>query len=319
MRVASCSVRGLPDTYSDQRNARRRCLLREIVESLREETPVDAIVLPGGYFVEGKANAYLDQPFGERCKLLKAASFAEDVLCAAEALDRQRAGALLIFGVDTGKKGKDPQGDQLCVAWSARGPVGIGRKVFPTESEGCDGLVVNVDDFGTQDRVVSVGDDIVLLCACYDGYGVANSPDKSKYIREILSDGKRLKRANRGTAKEFRQVLKKGLARWTRLVKRANAAAIAIHRFGGDGQPFSTSYWRRNGIATASAKLGRWAVAGANFNARLPHAGVDTLAAHRVPYDHIAEGQRRRTCDALPVRDYVVGDCEVRIRVFDFA
>ena len=114
-------------------------------------------------------------------------------------------------------------------------------------------------------------------------------------------------------------MLKNGLAQWTRLVNRANAAAIAIHRFGGDGQPFSTSYWRRHGVATASAELGGWAVAGANFNARLPDAGVDILAAHRVPYDHIAEGQRRRTCDAVPVRDYVVGDREVRIRVFDFA
>ena len=54
VRVASCSVRGLPDTYSDRRNARRRHLLGEIVESLREDAPVDALVLPGGYFVEGR-------------------------------------------------------------------------------------------------------------------------------------------------------------------------------------------------------------------------------------------------------------------------
>ena len=319
VRVASCSVRGLPDTYSDRRNARRCHLLGEIVESLREDAPVDALVLPGGYFVEGRPNVYLDKSFEERCKLQKAASFAEDVLCAAEALDRQRAGALLIFGVDTGKKGKDPQGDQLCVAWSARGPVGIGRKVFPTEWEGCNGLVVNVDDFAAQDRLVPVGDHLVLLCACYDGYGVANSPDKSKYIREIVSGGKRLTRGGGGTAKVFRQELKNGLADWARLVERATAAAIAIHRFGGDGQPFSTSYWRRHGIATASARLGGWAVAGANFDVRLPHPGVDVLAAHRVPYDQIAEGQLRTTWDAVPVRDYVVGGCEVRIRVFDFA
>ena len=319
VRIASCSVRGLPDTYSHCRNMRRRRLLGMIVESLREDEPVDAVVLPGGYFVEGKRNAYLDRSFEERCQLLRAASFAEDVLCASEALDRQRTGALLIFGVDTGKKGKDPLGDQLCVAWSAHGPVGIGRKVFPTEWEGCKGLVVNVDDFGARNRVVPVGDSFVLLCACYDGYGVANSADKSKYIRKILSGGKRLTRGIGGPAKEFRQAMANGLAGWRRLVQRASAAAIAIHHFGGDGKPFSTSYWRRHGIATASAKLGGWAVAGANFNVRLPHPGVDVLAAHRVPYHHIADGQRRKTRDAVPVHDCVLGDGEVRIRVFNFA
>lgn len=234
-------------------------------------------------------------------------------------MDSQRAGALLIFGVDTGKTPKDPLGDQLCVAWSAQGPVGIGRKVFPTEWEGCNGLVVNVDDMSACERLVSVGDDRILLCSCYDGYGVANSAGKSRYIREITSDGKRRIREPGHAGREFRQALENGLAGWMRLVERANAAAIAIHHFGQGGKPFSTSYWRRHGIATASAKLDGWAVAGANFDRRLPTPGVDITASHRVPHEHIAMGQRRPTHDSAPVCDYVVGDGEVRVRVFEFA
>lgn len=270
IRVASCSVRGLPDIVSVPRNVRRRELLGEIVESLREHAPVDAIVLPGGYFVEGKANAYLCLSFDERCELLKSASFAGDVLSAVEVLDKQRRGALLIFGVDTGKQLKDPTGDQLCVAWSADGPLGIGRKVFPTEDEGSGGFVVNVDDFQAQQRVVQVGKSHILLCSYYDGYGVANSPDKSRFIRQIVAGGNHMAREVGSAGREFRQALKEGLAGWTKLVEGASGAAIAIHRFGGVGKPLSTSYWRRHGIATASAKLGGWAVAGANFEPRLP-------------------------------------------------
>ena len=280
---------------------------------------MDAIVLPGGYFVEGKANAYLCRSFDERCELLKNASFAEDALSAVEVLDQQRSGALLIFGVDTGKRHKDPTGDQLCVAWSADGPLGIGRKVFPTEDEGWGGFVVNVDDFQAQQRVVEVGKSHILLCSCYDGYGVANSPDKSRYIRGIVADGNHMVREVGRAGREFRQALKKGLAGWTKLVESASGAAIAIHRFGGDGKPFSTNYWRRHGIATASAKLGGWAVAGANFDARLPYADCDILAADRVPSDHMHMGQLRATRDANPVVDYVLGDGEVRVRVFEFA
>lgn len=294
-------------------------MLGEIVENLREHMPVDALVLPGGYFVEGKANAYLHGSFGERCELLQSASIAGDVLSAVEILDKQRSGALLIVGVDTGKRLKDPEGDQLCVAWSADGPVGIGRKVFPTKEEGRGGFVVNVDDFRAQERVVQVGKSCVLLCSCYDGYGVANSPDKSGYIRKIVAGGNHMVREVGRAGREFRHALKKGLAGWTKLVEGASGAAIAIHRFGGDGKPFSTNYWRRHGIATASAKLGGWAVAGANFDARLPYRDSDMLAADCVPFEHLAKGQRRETWDATPIGDYVVGDGDVLVRVFEFA
>ena len=323
VRIASCSVRGLPDAFDKGRNKRRGKLLGKVVESLQKDDPVDAMVLPGGYFVEGEANAYLDLSFEERCRLLEKASFADAVQKAAKTMDRQTKGALLIFGVDTGKKHKDPQGDQLCVAWSADGPNGIGRKVFPTEWEGSHGFVVNVDDFRAAERVVTVGDSRVLLCSCYDGYGVANYPDKTKYIKEIVSDGHRLTRERGAAGNEFRRALAGGLADWRRLVKRARGVAIAIHRFGGVDEktgeelPFSTSYWRKHGIATASAKLGGWAVAGANFHRRLPRPDVDVLAANRVPSEHLTMGQRRPTHDATRVTDYVI-DSEVRIRVFDF-
>lgn len=184
-RVASCSVRGLPGAHHNQS---RRRLLGEIVQGLVTcETPVDAVVLSGSYFVE--QGDYLDLSFEERCDLLFQSPFAEDATIAATRLDKRREGALLIFGVDT-KGPKDPMGDQLCVAWSAHGPLGVGRKVFPTEYEGKHGYVVNVDDFGVEKRAVPIGNTRVLLCSCYDGYGIHNCPDKSRFIKDLFwADG----------------------------------------------------------------------------------------------------------------------------------
>ena len=314
MRIASCSFRGLPRA---SQNKQRRRLLRSITEGLMEQQPpVDAVVLSGGYFVQSiKPNSYLDLSFEERCELLREAHFAEDLTEAAKALSRRRKGALLIFGVDTAKL-KNPMGDQLCVAWSAKGPVGIGRKVFPTEDEGQSGFIVNLDDYGTEKRVVSIGDTRVLLCACYDGYGISNQPDKSRYVSLISVSGSHFSKRDA----EFREFLRSGLSEWRGLVGTANAAAIAIHQFGKTSNGgFSTNYWRRHGIATASAKLGGgWVVAGANFDGRVPPARVDILAAHDVPERYLQEGSGRQAQDATPTSDYLAADGAVCVRLFDF-
>ena len=279
--------------------------------------PVDAAVLPGGYFVEkDKRNAYLDLSFEDRRELLLQAEFADDATAAARALDDRRTGALLIFGVDT-EGPKSPMGDQLYVAWSPQGPIRVGRKVFPTEYEGQNGFIVNVDDYGAKERVVPIRGANVLLCACYDGYGVSSPEDKSKFVQRISVAGSRRLRGDR----RFGACMRSALSEWRQVVESVDAAAVAIHHFrrttrGG----FSTNYWRRHGIANASAKLhGGWCVAGANFEGRLPHAGVDILAAQDVPSDYLTQGNSRTTQDAAPLEDYAVGDGEVRIRLFDFS
>ena len=312
-RIASCSLKGLP---SARCNARRRQLLHEIAQALERHAPVDAVVLSGGYFVEqDKPNAYLDLSFEERCGLLLKSEFGDDATAAARALDDRRKGALLMFGVDTDGP-KSPMGDQLCVAWSANGPVGVGRKVFPTKDEGRDGYVVNAEDYGAKERVVRVGGAQVLLCACYDGYGIANQPDRSGYVRCVSVAGSRLSRRDA----RFKACVSSAVSGWSQLVEAVDATAVAIHRFkktNGDG--FSTNYWRRHGIATASAKLnGGWVVAGANFEGRPPHVGVDVLAAQGVSPDYLEQGNGRKTQDAVSRADYVVGGDEVRIRLFDF-
>lgn len=313
-RLASCSFRGLPRATQ---NGQRRRLLHEITEALTEQQPpVDAMVLPGGYFVQpAKPNCYLDLSFKDRCELLREAKFAQDVTDAVKTLDSRRPGALLNFGVDTGGP-KTALGDQLCVAWSARGPVGIGRKVFPTEDEGEDGFIVNLDDYGASERVVSIGDTRVLLCACYDGYGISNQPDKSKYVSHISVAGNLVFKQDA----EFRELLQFGLSKWRKLVGKADAAAVAIHQFHETNKGgFSTNYWRRHGLATASAKLhGGWAVAGANFEGRVPRTGADILAAQNVPESYLQEGSGRNARDAPPASDFVAADGAVRIRLFDF-
>ena len=318
MLIASCSLKGWPCATLNDRRAQ---LLRETVRSLQDKKmAVDAIVFSGGYFVQDNlSSCYLNLTFEERCDLLSE-SVGPRVSHAARELTALRKGALLIFGVDTGEP-KSAKGDQLCVAWSARGPVGVGRKVFPTKQEGKCGYVVNINDFGTSERVVEIRRRQILLCACYDGYGIASGEDKSKFIRKVQAGDRTLHRGNYGSGDpEFSRVLKHGLRQWRKLVKRVDAAAVAIHRFekrekGG----FSTNYWRRHGIATASAKLsGGWVVAGANFDVRLPNINVDILASAGVRKKYLKLGHSRRTRDSEPVCDYELGKGDARVRVFEF-
>ena len=310
MLIASCSLKGLPCAAQ---NDRREQLLSDIIRSLQDRR-VDAIVLLGGYFVQ-KAGSYLNLNFKERSDQLRTESFAGRVNDAARDLNKLRKGALLIFGVDTDGP-KSALGDQLCVAWSAKGPVGVGRKVFPTKWEGENGYMVNVDDFGASERVVEIGGTNVLLCACYDAYGIAGSDDKSKYIRKIHDGGRCIRKGDR----DFKNVLDEGLREWRKLVKGCNAAAVAIHQFAQSANGgFSTNYWRKHGIATASAELcGGWVVAGANFEGRVPNEKVDVLASHRVPKIYLDQGNSRRTKDSKPVCDYELNSGDVRVRVFEF-
>lgn len=314
-RIATCDLKGLPATA---RNKRRSKLLSSIAGRLQDlDPPADAVVLPGGYFQEvrqGEPRPYLKLDFEGRCDLLREAHFAEAATEAARALDKRRKDTLLIFGVDT----KDPRGDQLCVAWSAEGPKGVGRKVFPTEEEGNNGYIVSAYDFGTEKRIVRLGDTRVLLCSCYDGYGIYNHPDKSKYIKQIWAGDAMLRRGE----EKFSRCLERCLKKWRRLAGTADAAAVAIHHFG------STNYWRCHGIATASAVLtrglsataeGGWVAAGANFHGRLPKSEKDILASHAVEEEFLSiKPKHRPTRDATPVCDWVEGDDEVRIRLFDF-
>ena len=79
------------------------------------------------------------------------------------------------------------------------------------------------------------------------------------------------------------------------------------------------NYWRKHGIATASAALrGGWVAAGANFEGRLPNENVDILASHCVPKEHLDQGNSRKTHDSKPVCDYELGNGDVRVRVFEF-
>lgn len=324
-RIATCDLKGLPVAAL---NKRRTKLLSNIVGRLRDlDPPVDAVVLPGGYFVlkgkQGDPSPYLKLDFERRCDLLRQAPFAKAATEAARTLDGRRKGASLIFGVDT-EAPKDPSGDQLCVAWSAVGPVGVGRKVFPTEDEGSKGYVVNANDFGAKERVVRLGGTRVLLCSCYDGYGICNRPDKSKYIERMWTGDTRDREGrmfHRGEDPEFDWRLKRCLEKWRDLAASADAAAFTIHRFGLTGEGgFSTNYWRRHGIATASATLkGGWVAASANFEGRQPNPGKDILASHAVEEGFLSiKGNCRPTRDSEPVCDWVEGDDEVRMRVFDF-
>ncbi len=319
--IANCCVKELPSENEEKRWVRylsRRRLLHEIVGNLRDrDISVDAIVLPGGYFTQERFR-YLKLNFEKRCSTLKKAPFANDVGNVVKELHDMRKGALLIFGVDTFGV-KDPNGDQLCVAWSIKGPRGIARKVFPTKAEAEAGYVVNLDDFGSNQRVVEIDGIQTLLCACYDAFGIANkdvgyASDKFRLIKKIYYDGRTFCKESG----EFRSFLDRGGNGWYELVEKSQAAAVAIHYFDKPGREI---YWQKHGIASASAELdGGWIIAGANFNHVLPGKNDPNgiLASFDVPREHLGQGNKRKAHKAEPIDKFMVGSDEARVCVFEF-
>ncbi len=100
--------------------------------------------LPGGYFYASRSVGHLAHK--PRLAAIRREQFSVSCRAVARFLN-----AVVIAGVDGPKwrrpryNGKDP-GDQLVVAWTERGPVAVGRKVFPTEWEADHGYVVYAAD-----------------------------------------------------------------------------------------------------------------------------------------------------------------------------
>ncbi|MBF0515475.1 MAG: hypothetical protein HQK81_15640 [Desulfovibrionaceae bacterium] len=157
------------------------------------------------------------------------------------------------------------------------------------------------------------------MCACYDMFGVAESPQyTTKRTRNIkfVGHGTEIIAA---TGEEGFNDTRAGLIRnWAAMLKRkrVSVALGAIHQF---NRPGLDKYWQRHGIAVASAALGGGvAIGAAHFVEQLPAPGKSTLAAAGVPRSHLREGLHRRHHAIEPVKSVLVGTShgDALIRVF---
>jgi hypothetical protein len=322
-------VRGRKPTRPEQ-NSRVIRLLDTVVAAVATRAdwhPVDAVLFPGGFF---RSPSYVgDRCHRDRVHVLGSTDFGRACVAAARRLAAVSPGVLIVTGVDSGPHRPNDHGDQMCVAFSAGGVAGIGRKVFPADGDtngaGRAPLVCYADDYSSRDRVVALANGCrALLCACYDVFGVAEAvigpTPRVRYIRS-LAPNQRYDGTGAGLTALRRQLV----AEWRTLLteQRVEVALVAVHRL---QQPGRDIFWQRHGLATASAALGGGlAVGAAFFTDRLPD-GQDRwsspLAACGVPAAHLKQGLHRpaRRCEpvaALTINRRRNGEPRALVRLFD--
>ncbi len=213
-------------------------MLPRIVGHLeRHARPVDALVLPGGFFFlprhVGRSS------YAERVDAILAAPFAPVLLAAARALEGLRRGSLLVVGIDSAGL-EDEGGDQRCVAFDRDGIVGLARKVFPTKNERAS-LILSADDFGHPGRLVTLPSGTkALLCACYDAFAISAPERRASTVWRLRVDGRVMSRDDAG----FARALSECIRRQQKLQESAGAALVAIHGFKG----YPTCRWQELAI-----------------------------------------------------------------------
>jgi len=196
-RLVTLCVRGR-SASEPAMNKRRLALLQQSILQLGEFTdwaPLDALVLPAGYFRIGR---YLgDLRHSVRLKALARERFLAVAVECCATLDADHPGILIICGIDSHAPSRAVMGDQFCLAVNATGIVGLVRKVFPTGADTrpharC--FIPAVADFAAAERYVMLSSgNKAVLCACYDMFGLAESAAESSIrtgaIRRLYANG----------------------------------------------------------------------------------------------------------------------------------
>ena len=159
-RIATVCVRGHKPKRPEH-NGRGMRLLDTVIDAVAARAdwrPIDAVVLPGGFF---RAPEYLGhRSQEERAHRLGATDFGRACAAAASRLAAVTPGALVVVGIDSGPRGRHDNSDQMCVALDAGGVAGIGRKVFPadgdTNGDGRPPVVCYAGDYTTPEFAIEV-------------------------------------------------------------------------------------------------------------------------------------------------------------------
>lgn len=303
LRAVSVCVHGKP--AADVKDNRARSdLLRQVAASIQAQptwAKLDAIVLPGGFFRLRRAVGHLPAP--KRAEAIAADPTIKGAQALLSDLQEASPACLLITGVLADPPDNRQRVDQVCVALSASGVVGLARKIFPTrgESRGRRFTIPNVEDYSSRDRLVTLpSGNKALLSACYDlfGLGETAADPSTRYhaIRRLRSGSQILGIGEPG----FRALRRQCLQNWSDLLK-AEAPPVAIATIHGFERPGLDGFWQRHGVAAASASLsGGLAIGAAHFEEWLPEPGQSTLASNGVPRRHLTAGTGRKAHRLAP-------------------
>lgn len=303
-------------------NGNRVSIVEKLTSVLRANPawhPIDAIVLPGGFFWLSKAMGATD--FRKRRTLMAGETFSSAIVTALKQLQELSPNIRLVAGVMAKPRNKTERIEQACVAFDRNGLIGIARKIFPTrnESRGRRYMSPFVDDYRSTKRFIDLPNgSVALLNSCYDMFGTADiggfSGGRRAAIRALRFPHGRLLLGDDG----FKASRDEGLATWAALVaaQTPDVLLATIHAF---ERPGLDGYWQRHGIARASAAhRGALTIGAAHFLDSLPSEG-STLAAYGVPKRELSAGVSRRAHSLATVHSAIVSaqGTDAILRVFE--
>lgn len=307
-RLATLCVHG-GTAASTAHNDERIDLLEALVRTLKTQRawhPLDAILLPGGFFWLSKTLGTAD--FARRSSTILQERFSSAIVRGLTELHALSPGVKLVTGVMARPRSKSERTEQACIAFGLSGVVGVARKMFPThaESRGRRFMSPVTSDYSSSERFVDLPNgSIAALHSCYDLFGTADigtgTAARRASIRALCDAGGRMTENDA----RFRACRAANIASWTDLMaaKKPDVLLTSIHAF---ERPGLDGYWQRHGIARASAAFGGAVSLGAaHFLERLPSDG-STLAAWAVPKRELSMGVSRRAHRLAAVRSLPV-------------
>jgi hypothetical protein len=303
-RLATLCLQG-NTANSPKDNPERIAILSEVLFHLRQRDewhPLDAVLLPGGYFRLSRTLGAL--PFEQRKRQVEQESFASAIGDQLEQLQSLSPGLRLVLGVMATPRQKAERTEQASIAFGREGVIGLARKMFPTtaETRGRRYMSPCIDDFSSKQRFITLSNgSLALLNSCYDLFGAADGAttmgSRRLAIRALRQGKDHLTHRDEG----FGSVRGGALSAWHSLVTELQPDVLmaSIHAF---ERPGLDGYWQRHGIARASAGFkGALAVGAAHFLERLPDEG-STLAAIGVPRSALSAGVNRRAFSLAATR-----------------
>lgn len=294
-------------------NAQRIGFLKQLTTELRRLSdwhPVDAIILPGGFF--RMSRAFGATTFAQRRRLVSTEQFTGPIRRSLRSLGTQSPGIRLVAGVLARPCDVTERTEQCSLVFDQGGLVAAARKIFPTASDTRGERLLSPfqDDYGSPHRFFSLANgSVAVAAACYDLFGVADRAQpgtRRAAIRRLLTPEGPIKLGDAC----FLALRKACLATWARQLEEQDpdVAVATIHRF---AYPGADGYWQRHGIARASAALdGALVVGAAHFIRKLPEGFASSLAAAGVGLEHLFAGVGRPACRLAPIRQHVLhGPC----------
>jgi predicted amidohydrolase len=292
-------------TESTKDNIERSAIVTEMIALLRQHPewhPLDAILLPGGFFQLSRALGA--SSFAHRKQLVERERFVAAIANDLETLQSFSPKVRLVTGIMATPRHKRERTEQACLAFDTTGLIAAARKLFPTNAEtrGRRYMSPCLDDYRAKERFVSLPNgSLALLNSCYDLFGTADvgmaGGARRLAIRAVRQGSEQVTERDEG----FRALRDGGLAAWAEMLteQKPDVLLASVHAF---QRPGLDGYWQRHGIARASASFnGALTVGAAHFLEGLPREG-STLAAYGVPKRALTAGVGRRAYSLSPVR-----------------